>query len=200
MIGIIQKVLLDLLEQTGGLALKQAVLARVNLHSDTTFRIDQNYSDEQCLALIHATIAETGLPENDVNQLYAKAFIAEAQRLFPRFFEMSKSSEEFLLRQATVHAVMASGLQHAEERKQVTDKFNATRLSQGIVQIEYRSANRLCGLFKALAHEVADFYNEQVFISCTKCAKKGSDACSFTLQWPSDVLPENGIAVFNKSE
>ncbi len=88
------------------------------------------------------------------------------------------------MRQATVHAVMASGLQHSEDRKQVTDKFSATQLSSGLVRIGYRSPNLLCGLFKALVHEVSRIYNETVSISCARCVKEGQNNCSFNLQWP----------------
>jgi hypothetical protein len=184
MIGIIQKVLVDLLVSTGGTPLKQAVFARAGVPFDQTFRIDQNYADDECLRLIHATVAETGLSEQKIYALYAKAFLQEARNLFPRFFEMSASSESFLMRQATIHAVMASGLQHSVDRKKVTDKFSATQLAPGKIQIEYRSANLLCGIFKALAHELAGLYNESVTISCARCVKRGNSECCFVLQWP----------------
>lgn len=184
MIGIIQNVLMDLLVSTGGESLKQSVLQHAGLPPDMHFRIDQNYSDIDCLKLIDAAAVETGLSVNEVYALYATAFINQARDLFPRFFEISKTSEEFLMRQATVHAVMASGLQHSEDRKQVTDKFSATQLSPGLVRIDYRSPNLLCGLFKALVHEVSSIYNETVSISCARCVKEGQSECSFNLQWP----------------
>ncbi|NCP65708.1 MAG: heme NO-binding protein [Paraglaciecola sp.] len=184
MIGIIQKVLVDLLVNTGGTELKQAVFARAGVPLDRNFRIDQNYPDDECLRLIHAAVAETGLPAQQIYTLYAKAFLQEAKSLFPRFFEISTSSEAFLMRQATIHAVMASGLQHSVDRKKVTDKFSATQLAPGSIQIEYRSANLLCGIFKALAHELAGFYNESLTVSCARCVKRGDGECCFVLQWP----------------
>ena len=89
MIGIIQKVLLDLLEETGGKPLLGAVLKRAEVPENVTFRIDQNYSDDEFHRLLQASSDETGLSEDELSALYAKAFLKRARDLFPRFFDMS---------------------------------------------------------------------------------------------------------------
>ena len=196
MIGIIQKVLLDLLEETGGAPLVTDVLRRAEVHEDVTYRIDQNYSDDEFHRLLQASGEATGLSESELCVLYAKAFLTRARDLFPRFFEMSSSSEEFLLRQATIHAVMASGLKTSEDRKAVTDKFSAEQIRPGFVRVHYRSANKLCELYKALAHEVASLYGEKLQISCEHCMKRGDAECRFAINWqtPRSVHP-SGMAV-----
>ena len=183
MIGIIQKVLLDLLEEPGGKPLLGAVLKRAEVPEDVTYRIDQNYSDDEFHRLLKASSDETGLSEDELSALYAKAFLKRARDLFPRFFDMSSSSEEFLLRQATIHAVMASGLKTQEDRKAVTDKFSAEQIRPGFVRVNYRSANKLCALYKALAHEVAALYGEKLQISCERCMKRGDAECCFAINW-----------------
>jgi hypothetical protein len=191
MIGIIQKVLLDLLHETGGASLVTDVLKRAEVPEDVTFRIDQNYSDEEFHRLLQASGQATGLPESELCALYARAFLARARELFPRFFEMSSSSEEFLLRQATIHAVMASGLKTSEDRKAVTDKFSAEQVRPGFIRVSYRSANKLCELYKALAHEVAFLYGEKLQITCEHCMKRGDTECRFAINWqtPRSVTP-----------
>ncbi|HBS43066.1 MAG TPA: heme NO-binding protein [Oceanospirillales bacterium] len=183
MIGIIQRVLLDLLEETGGEPLKFAVMDRAGVPHDRDFRIDQNYPIDECLKLIQGAVDETGLSEDAINVLYAKAFLKEARNLFPQFFMMAKSSEQFLLRQATIHGVIASGLKKPEERQVVKDKFSARSIEPGFVEVTYRSPNKLCGLFRALAHEVAGIYGECLTVHCADCMKRGDDACRFELRW-----------------
>lgn len=183
MIGIIQRILLDLLEETGGEALRHAVMDRADVPRDRNYRIDQNYPDDECLRLIHSAVTETGLSEDQINALYATAFLKEARNLFPQFFNMASSSEEFLLRQATIHGVIASGLKKPEERQVVKDKFSARRIEPGFVEITYRSPNQLCGLFRALAHEVAGLYGESLTVDCADCMKRGDPACRFELRW-----------------
>ncbi len=195
MIGIIQRVLLNLLEETGGETLRFAVMDRAGVPHDRTFRIDQNYPDDECLRLIQGAVDETGLSEDEINALYAKAFLKEAHTLFPQFFLMAKTSEQFLLRQATIHGVIASGLKKSEERQMVKDKFSARSIEPGFVEVTYRSPNKLCGLFRALAHEVAAMYGEIVTVDCADCMKRGDEACRFELRWekvarPGEVLSE----------
>lgn len=188
MIGIIQRILLDLLEDTGGETLRHAVMDRADVPRDRDYRIDQNYPDDECLRLIQGAVAETGLSEDVLNEKYAQAFLAEARNLFPEFFKMSSSSEEFLLRQATIHGVISSGLKKPEERQKVKDKFSARRIRPGFVEITYRSPNQLCGLFRALAHEVAGLYGETLTVECADCMKRGDEACRFELHWDSAGL------------
>lgn len=107
MIGIIQKVLLDLLEETGGKPLLGAVLKRAEVPENVTFRIDQNYSDDEFHRLLQASSDETGLSEDELSALYAKAFLKRARDLFPRFFDMSSSSSSNLARLTMVSTIAA---------------------------------------------------------------------------------------------
>lgn len=184
MIGIIQQVLLDFLEQHGGNELKQRVLTTANVDPSINYRIDKNYSDDECLRLINAAVIETGLSETTVYQHYATAFLKKAQALFPRFFEIADDSEGFLLRQARIHAVMASGLKRQDERQHVNDKFSATSVEPGKVRVIYRSANGLCRLYQALAFEVAALYDDKIEFEEPCCMHQGAVHCEFLISWP----------------
>ena len=74
MIGIIQKVLLDLLEETGGKPLLGAVLKRAEVPENVTFRIDQNYSDDEFHRLLQASSDETGLSEDELSHHITKVY------------------------------------------------------------------------------------------------------------------------------
>ena len=115
MIGIIQQVLLELLEQHGGNELKQRVLTTANVDPSINYRIDKNYSDDECLRLIAASVEETGFTESEVYALYASAFLKKGMIFISSIFEIADDSEGFLLRQARIHAVVA-GLKLWDER------------------------------------------------------------------------------------
>ena len=184
MIGIIQKVLVDLLESVGGADLKTKVMVRAGVDPTMTFRIDQNYPDDECMRLIDAAVTETGHSPEEIYQLYAKAFLDEVIILFPRFFEMSPDSKAFLQRQGKIHGIMAAGLRGEQAQRRVTDKFEAELVDEGDLRVFYRSPNRLCGLFKALAIEVGLMYQETISVQCEQCAKKTPNAeCVFRLHW-----------------
>lgn len=184
MIGIIQQVLLELLEQHGGNELKQRVLTTANVDPSINYRIDKNYSDDECLRLIAASVEETGFTESEVYALYASAFLKKARSLFPRFFEIADDSEGFLLRQARIHAVMASGLKQQDERQHVNDKFSASPIEPGVVRVIYRSPNGLCRLYQALAFEVASLYGDEIEFNEPCCMHKGAVHCEFIITWP----------------
>ena len=78
---------------------------------------------------------------------------------------------------------MASGLKTQEDRKAVTDKFFAEQVRPGFVRVNYRSPNKLCALYKALAHEVAALYGEKLQVSCERCMKRGDAECCFAINW-----------------
>ena len=78
---------------------------------------------------------------------------------------------------------MASGLKTSEDRKAVTDKFSAEQVRPGFIRVSYRSANKLCELYKALAHEVAFLYGEKLQITCEHCMKRGDTECRFAINW-----------------
>jgi hypothetical protein len=185
MIGIIQRSLIALIEELGGTELKCRVLKKSGVEADRRFDIDKNYSDEECIRLLQTSLLESGLSEHELNTRFAKQFIKDAKVLFPTFFAMHHNSEDFMLSQAKIHAVLAAGIQEENERKRVKDKFSASRHHPGCVDIAYNSPNQLCGIFIALAHAVAEEYDDQVVVTCRKCKKRGDQDCQFRLSWPS---------------
>jgi hypothetical protein len=193
MIGIIQDVLLELLERHGGLELRRAVLERAGCDPDQQYRMDRNYPDAECLALIEAARELTGLSQEAIEAAYADAFLERARGLFPRFFAMSTSSRDFLRRQVAIHSVLGASLRSEEERRASADKFTVEDCEDGSVQVHYRSANRLCGLYCALAHAVARDYGEVIAVERSACARRGGDTCTFHLTWPGEQAPQREV-------
>jgi hypothetical protein len=195
MIGMIQKVLLSLLEQEGGIALKERVLARAGLPPDARFRINADYADEDVHALLVASQEEAGLSRAELMDRYATHFLDHAQSLFPRFFEMSDGVKDFLIRQPVIHASFAAGLRAAEARQAVVDKFSVQVQEDGALEVSYRSPNRLCDLYQALVRALARRYEEDVAVEVLQCARRcEAEACVMRAYWPSRQRAIGGVA------
>lgn len=180
MIGLIQKVLIDLVRDQGGDEAVQAICRRADVPPEREFRIDTDYDDAECLRLIEATGDHFGLDEQTVYRLYADRFIRESRALFPMFYQMSPSARDFLKRQPKVHATLASSLRSEESRDRVRDKFSIEEVGDTLV-VTYRSPNRLCGLYEALFERLLEEYGETGRFEVTSCQKHGDPVCTFCL-------------------
>jgi len=183
MIGLIQKVLMDMVEDLGGSETAVALKRRVGLADDFVFRIDTDYDDAQMQALLAAACELLQVDADAAFALYAKYFLRAALELFPAFFRMSDSARAFLARQPAIHNIMASGLRDPERRQIINDKFWVMDQPGRPLEVNYRSDNQWCPLFLALAREVAAHYGETVAIEVAQCRKRGAAQCSFHLEF-----------------
>ena len=178
MIGVIHKVLFDLLHQQGGPDLVARVAGSVDLDPET-IRISESYPDEQFATLLQSAITETGLPRYVVIDAYADAFLAYARNLFPAFFSMSSNSFEFLKRQPKIHTSISASLLEESERDRVENKFSLIEEDDGSLSVSYRSRVGLCDLYHALAHKIAAHYGDSLVISAETCGS--GRACALRL-------------------
>src|SRR5262249_13011973 len=123
MIGLIQKLLLDLVEEKAGLQAVADVKRSAGVPADRIFRLGEVYSDTEWQNLLSATCRVLDANEDQVMELYADVFGRDALTRFSKWFEMSADSREFLERQITIHNVFASGVRDPDSRKAVVDKF-----------------------------------------------------------------------------
>ncbi|PAV25299.1 hypothetical protein CF392_11740 [Tamilnaduibacter salinus] len=180
MIGLIQRVLVQVIEDQGGEAARDAICEQAGLRERPDFRIDQDYDDNECLALIQATADHFQLSEDDLFRLYADYFIRITRQQFPMFYEMSGSAREFLERQPRIHSTLAASLRDESSRARVRDKFDAWHDGESI-HVLYRSPNRLCGLYEALFYRLLEEFGERGHLSVKACQKRGDEACEFCL-------------------
>ena len=112
----------------------------------------------------------------------AQAFFEDTMVRFPTWFEMCKTSREFLEMQPEIHNTFAHGLQRPEERDAVRDKFRLEKLDEELV-VHYRSANRLCEMYKAIAQRVFQHYQDKAFIHEPQCMNRGDAECELRIRW-----------------
>jgi hypothetical protein len=182
MIGLIQKILLDLVEEKAGPEAVTAVRTAAGVPQDRIFRLGEVYSDTEWQNLLSASCRVLGANEDQLMELYADVFGRDALIRFSRWFEMSANSREFLERQITIHNVFASGVVDPNMRKAVVDKFRIETFDEKIVT-HYRSPNKLCSLYKALARWMFSHYEDEAVIEETKCMHRGDEECEIHVIW-----------------
>ncbi len=189
MIGLIQQTLLNMVDASGVPHARDEILRRAGLPPDTHFRIDTDYDDQQADALLEHACAVLHLTQEQAFAAFASAFLAETRVRFPAFYAMSADSRAFLARQAAIHNVMASGLRNPDRRTQINDKFHITALDNGDLRVHYNSPRRWCGLYLALAREVAQFYGDTLDVTGAQYRQRGDAQCVFHLHWPAANPP-----------
>ena len=182
MVGLIQKLLIDLVEERAGPEAVKEVKRSAGVPLDRIFRLGEVYSDTEWQKLLSAACRTLGTTEDELMESYADTFGRDALVRFAKWFEMSANSREFLERQITIHNVFASGVVDPNSRKAVVDKFRIETFDDKIVT-HYRSPNKLCSLYKALARWMFTHYGDDAVIEETKCMHRGDEECEIHVLW-----------------
>lgn len=182
MIGLIQLVLLDLVEKAGGADKLTEVRRRGGLPDDFEFRIDTDYPDEQARALIGHACDVLGLTPQQAYDAYAVHFLKEVQVRFPVFFTMSPTARDFLKRQPAIHNSMGSGVTGGDSR--LGDKFSVTETDAGLIT-HYRSENRLAALYMSLARALLEHYGEDAEVTALDDPEAAD--CRIEIRWTGDA-------------
>lgn len=185
MVGLIQKNLIDLVQQEGGAEAVAEVKRRAGVPLDRTFRIDTVYSDSEWQRLLAAALDVLSMSEAQLLDAYAEVFCRDALARFPTWFQMSRNSRELLERQPMIHNCFASGVRDPEARRAVTDKFELEKRPEELI-VHYRSPNGLCGLYEALARWFARYYGERADIWQAQCLHRGDAECEIHVRWEKD--------------
>src|SRR5262249_32127643 len=110
MIGLIQKILLDLVEERAGPEAVSEGKRSPGVPMDRIVRLGEVYSDTEWQDLLSAACRVLGANEDELMEQYADVFGRDALVRFSKWFEMSANSREFLERQIIIHNVFASGV------------------------------------------------------------------------------------------
>lgn len=188
MVGLIQKVLFDLIDEVAGPAALAEVRRLAGIPDDRRFRLDTVYPDDEWQRLLAAAGTVLGKSQDELEVAYASFFGRDSLRRWPVWFEMSANARQFLERQQTIHNTFATGMRDAGARSGIRDKFRLEGRPHELVT-HYRSPNQLCGLYKALAQWVLDHYREQATIEETRCTKRGDTECEIHIRWPGAAHP-----------
>jgi Haem-NO-binding len=175
-LGYPLKLLLNAIERRHGREAVIKALTEAGLPADRVYRLNEPYDDSEAQRLTAAAYQRLSLED------IAEAFFEDTLVRFPTWFEMCKTSREFLEMQPEIHNTFALGLKRPEERKAVQDKFRLEKLGDELV-VHYRSPNRLCDMYKAIAQHVFQHYRDQATIDERRCMKRGDTECELRIRW-----------------
>ena len=176
MLGYPLKLLLNAIERIHGPEAVVQTLVEAGLPADRVYRLNEPYADSEAHRLHAAAIKRITLED------IATAFFEDTIVRFPTWFEMCRSSREFLEMQPQIHNTFAVGLQRPEERDAVRDKFRLEKLDDQLI-VHYRSPNRLCDMYKAIAQNVFKHYRDTATINETRCMHRGDTECELRIRW-----------------
>lgn len=189
MVGLVQKLLFDLIEASAGREALSEVKHRAQVPEDKVFHIGEVYDDDEWRRLFTATCEVLNITPEQAEEVYADFFLKDGLKRWPTWFQMSKNSREFLERQPAIHNSFATGLQDPAARCAMNDKFRLEK-SEAELVVHYRSPNRHCGLYKALARWIMKYYGDSGTIEESCCLKKGDPECEIHIRWVQGAVPQ----------
>lgn len=158
------------------------VMDRAGMPAAYEFRMNEVYPDDQWGRLFKAVCETLNVNEQDAYAQYAVFFIADAQRRWPTWFEMSRTAREFLERQPHIHNGFSTGIQDPDARQAINDKFSLDSAGDELI-VHYRSPNKMCGFYEALARAVLAHYGEEAVLEQKRCMRKGDPECEIHIRW-----------------
>jgi hypothetical protein len=182
MMGLIPNLLLKLIESAAGPETVAAVLRQAGIPLERRYALNRVYPDEEWQRLYAAARDLLGLDEDRAEAMFAEFFVQDALARFPRWFQMCRNSYEMLCLHPKIHNAFASGCSAAAARRVLDDKFRTVSEPHRLI-VEYRSPNRLCGLYAKLAHCVATHYGDEVELAERECVKRGDNRCLLEIAW-----------------
>ena len=182
MLGLIPKVLMELVTSVYGAEAAVEIRRRAGCALDLEFRLNEVYDDELWRNLLVASTEVLHCSSETLEEEYARYFLRDAQERWPAWFKMSKTAREFLERHPAVHNNFADAVRDPASRDLIKDKFRIEKLKDTIIT-HYRSPNRHCHLYVSLAREVLKLYGEEASIEQLKCVKRGDSECEIWISW-----------------
>jgi heme-NO-binding protein len=182
MVGLIQKIYVDMVLALGGEKALQEIKRLADVPPDMEFQINTVYSDEQWQRLLAAGLQVLNVSLEQAEKTYADYFGKDAIQRFPTWFQMSKNSYEFLSIQPTIHNCFATSAVDAKARQAINDKFRVEKLPNKLIT-HYRSPNKHCGLYIALGQWVVNYYHDEAKFEHKKCMLLNDDECEIHVEW-----------------
>ena len=182
MVGLVQKLLFDMIESSAGADAACEVRRRAEVPQDKEFHINEVYDDAEWRRIFAATLDVLNLTQEQAEEAYADFFLKDGQTRWPMWFKMAKNAREFLLRQPKIHNGFATSQQDPALRSAIDDKFEVEECDGELV-VHYRSPNQLCGLYMALARWIINHYGDNAVVEEACCAKNGASECAIHIRW-----------------
>lgn len=188
MIGIIPRLWVTHLRQIATPTQVADILGSLGHPPSFEYALDQPYTDEECARLMQGSMSALQLSEEAMFAGFARTFVQDSVQRWPVWFEMAPTARDFLERQPRIHDRFSRGLNHRDMQDSAyQSKFDITTTAQGL-RVLYRSPNRLCRLYLAMAQALLAHYgDEQAQMTQPCCVHHNDLFCEIHITWPTPV-------------
>lgn len=176
MLGYPLKVILNAIEKDHGREGVLRTLEDAGIPVDRTYRLNESYDDDEARRLSAAAFKRISLEE------MAQVFFDDTLARFPKWFEICKTSRDFLEMQPEIHNTFAIGMERPQDRDAVIAKFRLEKLEDELV-VRYRSSNQMCDMYKAIAQRVFQHFGDTATIDEDRCMQRGDSECVLRIRW-----------------
>lgn len=158
----------------------ERILESTQLETKPPFLGPGSYPDTDLLALVATAVEQTGIPLADAVHAFGKDLFGHLIRGHENYAE-GHDLRSFI---TSVHDVI-----HVEVRKlypgAILPAFAFEDLDNGDLQIEYRSARKLCPLVGGLLEGAAAHFGQPIQHEQTACVHEGAECCTFHVHFES---------------
>lgn len=182
MIGVINGLLFEFLEDRWGVETLDQLRAKMELPADFYFRQHRYYDDKQWQQLYSAAIELVGETREDFEWEFG-AFSGE--RLItrhPNLVKDCKSARELIMYQPTIHNRLGEVIGDTLQRQAIAYKFRLDEDGETVI-MHYGSQNQMCIFYRSLAMWAAAHYGETVTIEEVRCMRHGGAECELHLHF-----------------
>ena len=184
MLGYPFRPLMNAILAKGGPEAAAEVKRRAEVPPERSYRMSEIYADEECQRLLAAAGDVLAMTAEQVCEIWADAFLEDTQKRFPAWYRMCANSRALLECHPEIHYGFGASLEDPDASQAVIDKFRIEKLEDALI-VHYRSPNRLCLLYRALAVRVVAHYGDDASIEEPRCLHRGDPECEFRIRWHS---------------
>jgi hypothetical protein len=142
----------------------------------------QTYPDEELVALVNATAVREKQPVASVLEDFGAALVPVLMSLYKAFAEPQWRTLELLANsESVIHRTV-----RLRDPDAHPPQLKPRWISDREVQIEYRSARRLCAVAVGICRGVADYYGDTVSVQQTACMERQDGACLILVRLTPD--------------
>ncbi|MDB4950557.1 MAG: hypothetical protein JWM27_3206 [Gemmatimonadetes bacterium] len=155
------------------------------------FHVGETYPDEWMFALVMQASRASGLPVAVVLEEFG-AFVAPALlRVYEPLVDPAWRTLDVLEHtERAIHTAVRARMPGA-----APPALASRRVADDQVEIDYRSARRLCWVAKGIARGLAAGFGERIEIEEPECMHRGGERCLLRFRWLGRVEPGEGGAV-----
>ncbi|MGC8885496.1 MAG: heme NO-binding domain-containing protein [Candidatus Nanoarchaeia archaeon] len=140
--------------------------------------IIQAYTDQEAVALVSTASKMTGTPIPVILEDFGEFIVPTLFKIYHSLIKPEWKTLDLIENaEETIHRTVRIKNPSAEP-----PKLKSSRPSADEVIITYTSPRKMCGVAKGIAKGIANYYNEQIQITETKCMLKGSSSCQISIK------------------